>query len=200
MATRKPNNFQRFRELSDRQQQLAATILIERMFPNYQLFSEVTPFGDVHIFRSLLDLLWEKLAKPSTKIDFDKQSEKFEPIIPELNHFDMMGIYPAIDSCTAVISLIAGIETKESRYFLDVAKVSQATVSKIIEISLAEEGEDPENINVRDHELMQYEMAWLGELLDEVESVGKITTADIKGFKAFALKDGITNIGLDIGE
>ena len=39
MATRKPNNFQRFRELSDRQQQLAATILKEMRISNIKLIT-----------------------------------------------------------------------------------------------------------------------------------------------------------------
>ena len=56
----KANNFQRIRELNYLQQAVLAAALIERMLPNYGLFSEATGFGDDAILRSALNLCWGK--------------------------------------------------------------------------------------------------------------------------------------------
>lgn len=55
----KANNFQNMRELGFYQQAAIAATLLERMLPNYQLFSEVTGFGDAKLCRDILNMVWE---------------------------------------------------------------------------------------------------------------------------------------------
>jgi len=56
----KANNFQRIRELNYLQKAVLASALIERMLPNYGLFSEATGFGDETLLRNALNVCWEK--------------------------------------------------------------------------------------------------------------------------------------------
>lgn len=194
----KANNFQRIRELNYLQKAVLAAAILERMTPNYGLFSEATGFGDEQVFRSALNLCWEKLLLPKSKISLEKQIEKIEPNVPELSDFDMFGTYPAIDVATALLGFIQGIMTKDDVEFVNVAKISQATVARYIEFLFAQEDVIPDNRQVREHPLMQYEIEVLGELIDFVENMGRISSESVKQLKAQAIIDGQTNIGLAI--
>ncbi|MDZ7897388.1 MAG: DUF416 family protein [Arcicella sp.] len=53
----KANNFQRMRDLGFYQQAAVAATLLERMIPNYQLFAEVSAFGDAALATAMY-LIW----------------------------------------------------------------------------------------------------------------------------------------------
>lgn len=194
----KANNFQRIRELNYLQQAVLAAALVERMLPNYGLFSEATEFGDEAILRSALNLCWEKILLPKSKISLEKQVEKVEPNVPELADFDMFGTYPAIDAATALLGLLHGLMSKDEQEFVSISKISQATVARFIEYQMTVAGELADNKAVREHPLMQYEIEVLSELIDYVEQMGRITSDNVKALKQQAIADGQTNIGLAI--
>ncbi|MCQ8819850.1 YjaG family protein [Pseudoalteromonas agarivorans] len=192
----KANNFQRIRELNYLQKAVLASALIERMLPNYGLFSEATGFGDEALLRSALNVCWEKILLPKSKIDLEKQVEKIEPNVPELADFDMFGTYPAIDAATSLLSLMHGLMGQDEQEFISVSKISQATVARFIEYQMTVEGEVADNKAVREHPLMQYEIEILSELIDFVENMGRVTSENVKALKKQAVVDGQTNIGL----
>ena len=192
----KANNFQRIRELNYLQKAVLASTLIERMLPNYGLFSEATGFGDEALLRSALNVCWEKILLPKSKIDLEKQVEKIEPNVPELADFDMFGTYPAIDAATSLLSLMHGLMGQDEQEFISVSKISQATVARFIEYQMTVEGEVADNKAVREHPLMQYEIEVLSELIDFVENMGRVTSENVKALKKQAVADGQTNIGL----
>ena len=68
----KANNFQRIRELNYLQKAVLGGALLERMLPNYSLFSEATGFGDAAVFRSALSVCWEKILLPKSKISLEQ--------------------------------------------------------------------------------------------------------------------------------
>jgi len=56
-----------FDKLSPWQQIAFAAALLERMLPNYQMFSEAADFGDAKILRNQIDLVWQWLANNTDK-------------------------------------------------------------------------------------------------------------------------------------
>ncbi len=194
----KPNNFQRIRELNYMQKAVLAAALLERMLPNYALFSQATEFGDATVFRNALNLIWEKLSIPKSKISFEKLIEKIEPNVPELVDFDMFGVYPAIDTATALLSMLNGMLTEDEDEFINISKISQASVAKFIEYQLTSQDLLANNEAVRAHPLMQYEIDVLAELIDYIEKAGRITADLTKKLKLKAVEDGQTNIGIEI--
>ncbi|GEK11074.1 YjaG family protein [Pseudoalteromonas sp. McH1-7] len=194
----KANNFQRIRELNYLQKAVLGAAIIERMLPNYSLFSEATGFGDEQVLRNTLNLIWEKILIPKSKISLEKLVEKVEPNVPELSDFDMFGTYPAIDVATALLGMLQGLMAKDEHEFVSVAKISQATVAKYIEFMLMAEDVLPTNELIREHPQMQYEIEILAELIEHVEKMGRISSDSVKSLKELALADGQTNIGLEL--
>lgn len=197
----KANNFQLMRGLGFYQQAAIATTLLERMIPSYQLFAEVSQFGDAALPRHVLDLVWEWLQVRRAKINFDKLQEELELITPEVNNFDMFGVYPALDAMTALDTMLNGITQQDSTDFIDVAKISQASVARLIEhesadLDITTEAELKKV--VREHELMHYEMDCLAELIALVQPIQSFGRAEVQQLKSWVQEQGVTNLGMEL--
>ena len=71
-------------KLSQWQKIALSASLLERMLPNYQMFSEGAEFGDFSIIRNQLDLVWQRLNKnQKIKINYEAQLLKLEEQIPD---------------------------------------------------------------------------------------------------------------------
>lgn len=197
----KANNFQHMRTLGFYQQAAIAATLLERMIPSYQLFAEVSEFGDAALPRHVLDLVWEWLQVRRAKINFDKLQEELELITPEVNNFDMFGVFPALDAMTALDTMLNGITQQDSSDFIDVAKISQASVARLIEhesadLDITTEAELKKV--VRDHELMNYEMECLAELISLVQPIQSFGRAEVQLLRGWVQEQGVTNLGMEL--
>lgn len=197
----KANNFQLMRELSFYQQAALAATLLERMIPNYQLFAEVTQTGDAALVRHTLDMAWEWLQVKRAKINFERLQEELELATPEISHFDMFGVYPAVDAITALDMMLNGIREQDSGEFIHVAKISQASVARLIEYQTEDESITSEaelKKRVREHELMEYEMACLAELIELISTFKEFGREEIKQLKHWVQEQGVTNLGMEL--
>ena len=189
-------------KLSQWQQVAFSAALLERMLPNYQLFSETEQFGDYAVVRNQLDSLWQWLDKNNrSKINFTAQLNKLEEQTPNPELFDAFGVFPALDFCMALMSLFQSIQDKENDNLDNIGRLSENSVSFYVELLLAEALEDDAlEISIEDinnHPLMQWEIATQNELFDFLKdaSENKQTCLEIK---ALALEEGLSNLGIEI--
>ena len=197
----KANNFQTMRELSFYQQAAIAETLLERMLPNYQLFTEVTQTGDAELPRHILTLIWEWLTVKKAKINFAKLSEELEAITPEISHYDIFGVYPAVDCATALDMMLSGVSQQDAGEFINVAKISQATVARLIEHESIDDDITTEaelKKIVREHPLMQYEMDCLAELIELVTPLKQFGREERQLLQGWVKEQGLTNLGMEL--
>jgi len=171
------------------------TALAERSFPNYKLFSEACNSGDAQQFRQSLDLFWEYLSVKNTKINFTIQLDRFEPVIPELDKFDVYGVYPALDACVILNSAFNSLVAPDPdvNEAVNASRVSIATVASYLEALAGEELSD--EIIFAD-ELMQEELGFQQAVLDMLTK--QKSSDSIKALREFAKNDGISNIGIPL--
>lgn len=171
------------------------TALAERSFPNYKLFSEACETGDAQQFRSSLDLFWESLTVKSSKINFAIQLDRFEPIIPNVDKFDVYGVYPALDACVILNSAFNSLvgPDPDVNEAINASRVSIATVASYLE-ALA--GEELDEDDMFSDELMKEEFQFQQAVLDLL-TVQK-SPDSIKAVRQFAKNDGISNIGITL--
>ncbi|WP_018692256.1 YjaG family protein [Algicola sagamiensis] len=195
----KRNNFQRIRALPIRQQRLLSLALLERMLPNYKLFSEATQFGEYDTVQNCLDLVWEAVSHKSAKINHARLEEKLEELVPEPQDFDLFAVYPAVDALTGFLLYLQSVQNEEMADYVSVAKISQASVARLIEAEV-ESYDDPKALNqiIREHPLMQWEMDTLEALLDALESVKKADADFCQQLRADVMEEGLTNLGLEV--
>jgi len=214
-----------FAKLSQWQQVTFSAALLERMLPNYQMFSEAADFGDAKILRNQVDLIWQWLANSNTskanamKINIEAQLNKLAPQTPDPEEFDFFGVYPAIDACmalTALWQLIFNLEPKQQASrkskpqevdledIQSISRLSHSSVNAYIELQLTQSLSEGELINqgaidqaISEHPLMQWEKAMQSELFDFL----KFTAEDKRTCqlaKEMVLSEGLSNLGIEI--
>lgn len=194
-------------KLSQWQQVAFCAALLERMLPNYQMFAEHVEFGDYKVLRNQLDLIWQWLDKANRcKINYDAQIAKLEEQVPDPDAFDFLGVFPALDSAMALMSLFQAMQDPESDGFINVSKLSENSVSYYVELSLAQQIDEitPEEDEIviepqqiAEHPLMQWEVATQNELFDFLSSASENKASCVKA-KAMVLEEGLSNLGIEI--
>lgn len=185
--------------LSQWQQIAYSATLLERMLPNYKLFSEATEFGEFAVLRNQLDTVWQWLDKNNRcKINYDAQLAKLEPQIPDPEMFDFFGVYPALDTCMAMVSLFNIMQDKTSDGCVNVSKLSESSVVKYVELLLAQETDEApiENI-INSHPLMKWELATQHELFDYLRMAQENKKTCLHA-KSLVLEEGLSNLGIEI--
>ena len=190
--TTKLSTFAQVRALEGADAIAFSAALLQRMVPNYQLFCELTEFAEPDTLSKCLDLIWESLCSPKSKINFATQLEKVEEATPDVSDYDSFGVYPALDAAIAMSSAINLIMKVDPHGAVVVSKLSQGSV----EAYLLASGEATED-DVKTHPLMQFEIAIQQELLDAVTTKAPMTQKVAK-LKSIAASEGISNIGLEI--
>ncbi len=109
--------------------------LCERMYPNYVMFCQQTEYAEARIYRNILDAIWEVLTVKTAKINFERQLEKLEELIPGQEEFDIYLVYPAIDACEALATLIHALLDREllAKAVQDISQISVTTVAQLEE-------------------------------------------------------------------
>lgn len=204
-----------FAKLSHWHQIAFSAALLERMLPNYQMFSEAADFGNAKVLRNQLDIIWQWLDNSSTvKINSDAQLLKLETETPNPEEFDSFGVFPALDACMALSALWQLMQVKPmkkpkiSEIEIDdvqsISRLSHNSVSYYVELLLLEEVEESadEELTITaeqmdEHPLMQWEKDTQNELFDFL----KFAAADkrtCKLAKQMSLSEGLSNLGIEI--
>lgn len=196
----KPGFFKRLKALELEQKKLFAIALCQRMYPNYQLFSEVCEFGDPQVLDTVLNLLWQSMYDQKLKLNIDLYLERLDLNTPEPSDFDVYGVYPAMDAAVALTSLLSALQSKVEDDITNISKLSSATVANYIEATLEEEmDEEALDEHIFNHEVMQEEKALQASLLEIIEENPKITADFVKALRKELVQAGVSNIGISAG-
>lgn len=191
-----------FKKLSHWQHIAFSAALLERMLPNYYLFHQHTSFGDIHLLRNQLDLIWQWLDKKNRcKINYNAQITKLEEQIPSPDDFDFFGVFPAIDVTMAQLSILQGMQDPDGDHLHNIGKLSENSVSYYVQLLLIEAFEakaieaEISDQDIKQHPLMQWEIATQNELFDTLKNAPENKSTCIK-IKALALEEGMSNLGI----
>jgi len=192
-----------FAKLSHWQQIAFASALLERMLPNYQMFSESSEFGNYALLRNQLDLIWQWLDKNSKiKININAQLKKLEEQTPDPEVFDSFGVFPALDVCMAIMSLWQLMQTngtdKDHEDINSVSRLSQNSVNYYVELLLIDEGNgDIQAESIEDHPLMIWEKETQNELFDFLKFAAE-SKRSCQLATQMVLSEGLSNLGIAI--
>jgi uncharacterized protein YjaG (DUF416 family) len=184
MTTKKP-----LVELVDWKQIAYGAALVERMYPNFALFSELAATDGQAVFRNILNLVWESVSGKNSSIDFHKQLDKLEQITPDPQRFDMYGVWPALDASVGLSSLLSCCLRCEATEILSIATLSQATIENYLQ---AVGDSEDESLFQADQEYQQQVLQLLGD------EVNRPRNELLKSIKALVAAWDVSNIGLSL--
>lgn len=180
------------------QLKLFSACLIERMLPNYQMFSENAEFGDVHVLRNVNALIWQQLDKnQKIKVNTEAQLAKVEEQIPEPEAFDFFAVYPALDTAMAVVSLLQFVSDKDEENIGHISQLSQGSVENYVSLLLAQESEEIDEQALKEHPLMIWEKETQNELFDFIVSSSENNQTK-KNAKEMVLSEGVSSLGIEL--
>ncbi|MDP2560577.1 YjaG family protein [Psychrobium sp. 1_MG-2023] len=191
--SKQPGFFTRIKNLSFEQQLTFANVLSERMLPNYRLFSDSVNYGNPQVLATIVDLIWQKLAKQSVKLNLEVQQNKLSEQIPETQEFDCFGVIPAIDCSMAINTMLVALEQKLDEDLINISKLSSSTVASYI---TAMEGDISDEATFA-HEMMVEEKALQQYLLERIEENPKLTPGFLKELRQEFKGFGVSNIGIE---
>lgn len=171
--------------------------LCERMYPNYAMFCEATEFAEARIYRDILDSIWETLTVKTAKVNFEKQLEKLEPLIPDAQEYEFYGVYPAIDACIGLSTLLHALLDREA-LFEAMIELSQQSVLTVAQLEVAQGSDDITNDNQKDNAAIceEWDVQWAiyRPLREAIERDVEL----IKDLKSELREDGVSNIGVSV--
>ncbi|PMJ96706.1 DUF416 family protein [Vibrio sp. 10N.261.55.A7] len=171
--------------------------LCERMYPNYAIFCENTEFAESRVYRDILDSVWELLTVKSAKINFEKQLEKLEEIIPSSEDFDFYGVYPAIDACVGLSTLLHGLLDREDLYD-NMQKLSQTSVMTVAQLEEAQIQVEITNDNQKENEAVcaEWDVQWA--IFRPLREAQERDIDLIKDLRQELKEEAISNIGMSL--
>lgn len=169
--------------------------LCERMYPNYAMFCENTQFASARTYRDILDSIWEQLTVKTAKVNFDRQLEKLEEIIPSSEDFDFYGVYPAIDACVALSTLIHGLLDRDD-LFESMQKVSQQSVMTVAQLEEVQTDTEITDENQKDNEAVcaEWDVQWA--IFRPLKDAEERDIELIKDLRIELKEEGVSNIGI----
>lgn len=165
----------------------AALMLVERMYPNYVLFSEAASFGEAARLRNILDLLWEQFTEKPSAVDFIKQRDKLDQLTPNSEDFDIFGVRPAIDACTAVSLLLDSAAFAEPLDLSSIKALDVSTISAYLELM---------DENITEHPLFQASEALCQQVLEMTQSSSRMEALAVLREMRKALQQ--SNLGIEL--
>lgn len=191
-----------FAKLSHWQQIAFASAILERMLPNYQMFSESSQFGDYAVLRNQLNLVWQWLDKKnSIKINIEAQLTKLEEQTPDPKSFDSFGVFPALDVCMAMMSLLQLIQSngKDKDYddVNNISRLSDNSVSYYVELLLLDEEVEVNTKTISEDPLAVWEKETQNELFDFIKFAAE-NKRSCQLAKDMVLAEGLSNLGIEI--
>lgn len=185
--------YKKINKLAPWQQTVFALALAQRMYPNYQLFSDTSHFGNGPRFRETLDVLWTYLTVKGSRVDLSAELEAFETLIPDPARFEQYGAYPALDACVALGAAYNSVICRVGEEVMEASGASLGTVAGFVEL-LAERDLSEEELY--DNELIMAEMEFQVELLEKVSQPRDAEV--ILAIRDFAAQEGVSNIGISL--
>lgn len=185
----------RLERLEPWQQITFMACLCERMYPNYAMFCENTEFAESRIYRDVLDSIWEILTVKTAKVNFERQLEKVEELFPSADDFDFYGVYPAMDACEGLSTLLHGLLDRE-HLFECMIKLSQQSVKTVADLEFAQSGEEITNDNQKENESVceEWDVQWA--IFRPLRETQERDIELIKELRQELRDDPVSNIGI----
>lgn len=185
----------RLEKLQPWQQITFMACLCERMYPNYALFCDHTEFAVMRAYREILDAVWEQLTVKNAKVDFERQLEKLEALIPDPNEFDCYIVHPATDACEALATLLHGLLDRDELLAsaLAISQISVRTVAAFEELQCSEM---ITNDNQKENPAIAQEWDLQWAIFRPLKAAEERDLALIKDLRNELREEGISNLGL----
>ncbi len=175
-----------------------ATAMAQRSLSNFGLFSEVTGFGDVSELKHCLNMLWDHIAGQQSAKNFERLLERLEEQTPNIDDFDMYGVYPALDAIVSLTTAVHCAMQPSSEEAVSNGRLSLSTIGKFLGHMEAADLKGTElSQYVDQHPLMLQHLDFIDEVC-QILGKAKPNPELKKQLRALACNDNISELGISL--
>ncbi len=187
----------RLEKLEPWQQITFMASLCERMYPNFAMFCEHSEFADPRAYRAILDSVWEILTVKNAKVNFERQLEKLEVLFPMAEEHDMYIVYPAMDACQGLSTLLHGLLDRD--YLLEnTIKLSHQSVQTVADLEQAQGADAITNDNQKENEAVCAEWDCQWAIFRPLREATERDIDLIRDLRQELRDEPISNIGIEL--
>jgi uncharacterized protein len=121
--------------LSFQKQLIFGVLTCEKLYPNYEHFSQNNLWGNGQILQNAISIIYQNVFRKDLFSEDEIQNliEQVESITPDTEEFESILVSFALDACTSVLSTLNFIIDGETENIIDVATYARDTVDMYIQ-------------------------------------------------------------------
>ncbi len=172
----------------------------ERLFPNFELFANVTESKDADVLRMALDKVWDHLCQRGN-CNTETQLQRVEEQTPDVEQYDMYGVYPALDAAVTVTAALEQLDHPSPDEALNISLLAEETVASYLEVIAEPTLSDEELVRfINTHELMEQQLGFAENLLDQLTLLNTPKAHVLDELRELARNQGVSNIGICVDD
>nr|WP_281416950.1 YjaG family protein [Kistimonas asteriae] len=189
----------RLKTLKPWQQAAFAIAMAERGWPNFALFADIAEFGEPDEVRHCLNMLWDFVAGHQSAKNFERLLERLDEQTPDVDQYDMYGVYPALDAIVAITTAVQCAMEPSLEEAASTGALTLATIGRFIRFREAEELSGTELAQyIEEHELFEAQQAFISDVIDCLEQAPAQKPELKKTLKALASNDNTSHLGISL--
>jgi uncharacterized protein len=121
--------------LSFQKRLIFGVLTCEKLYPNYEYFSQNTSWGNGQILQNAISVIYQSVFRNDlfSEVDIQDLIDKVEGITPDTENFEGILVSFALDACTSLLSTLSFIIDGETENIVDVATFARDTVDMYIQ-------------------------------------------------------------------
>lgn len=181
------------------QQAAFAIAMAERGWPNFALFADIAEFGEPEEVRHCLNMLWDYVAGQQSTKNFERLLERLEEQTPDVEQYDMYGVYPALDAVVTITTAVQCAMQPTLEEAASTGALSLATIGRFIRFREAGELSGTELAQyIEEHELYEAQQAFISEVISCLETSPTQKPELKKTLKLLAANDNTSHLGINL--
>jgi uncharacterized protein len=121
--------------LSFQNRLIFGALTCEKLYPNYEYFSQNTSWGNGQILQNAISVIYQSVFRNDlfSEVEIQNLIDEVEGITPDTEDFEGILVSFALDACTSVLSTLNFIIDSETENIVDVATFARDTVDMYIQ-------------------------------------------------------------------
>lgn len=193
-------NTSQINTLNDWQLAVFTAAHAERLFPNFALFASVIDSVDADALRIALNKVWDHVCQRGN-CNTEAQLLRVEEQTPDVEQYDMYGVYPALDAAVAVAAALEQLDHPSIEEALNINQLVEESIASYLEIIADPSLSDEELVRfINTHELMDQHISFTDELLEQLTALETPKASVLDALRDMACNEGVSHIGICVDE
>ncbi len=191
-------NLNNLKTLDFTSQKVFAYLTCERLYPNYEYFSNAYKFGDPAILRNAIDFLYSNLfINDLQTVNITRLKSDVDKNTPDTEDFETIFTSFALDACTCILDSLDFLVDKDFSKIEYISSYGTDSVNMYIrEFEDIDISDNELLAKINEHPFMKRELLIQNGIISFLANLSSINTDDIQTLLSLQENNNKSNLGL----